>query len=670
MELNYRRPRIDPPSDPWDETFIDCFHPVDALLEPAANLQLDESDHGVGSYRLIPELRQAAQTMDPAQILARAGEAFFFAANLAETVLDARAATARGSAFADLAVSGRGAYNRFSGGVDLPQLKADVVALLNTHDPVPTITGEAVDAAVDAALDRAYAVAWALRGPPGQQAELRATLGWIAVSGEDDKPHRPVNVPPPPYEQYEVDVPTKWEQLRTRFFIASAVEPPARTATRQLRETPGGPPAPTVPDEHQVILFLHGHSSGAEEALGIIPALLKAGLDRGFKYSVLSVDLPNNGYSQSFDHLKWSPRTESTYPKDPADQTHINAPVLDFIEDFVVAFVDALPTSISSRLVAVIGGSLGGNLTLRLGRRHLTGKTWSIPAIVSWSPASVWPPKVAHLVDYMVPNSAFDMCGEDEQTETRDDFFFQSYVETHLLGAVHPQPDYWYRDGWVAKPFHVAQSKFARFEIYDKHFRQWHWRVAGEQMIYSHIDNEIFRDGHTPFRYEANFVRTLLVAGADDDTIGTHIYDNTIFLSEKMTVPGRRLLLNTTGHSIHFERPDYFAKEIVKFLNAQTWFITCVKRKDDQIQSYGVKMSTDVAEAPVQRSLDWCIGVIDQGDDVYALGADMSHAYVTIAHREPVGRMGDPGGVNKGYYLMTVGDDTTLNNIEQLGECQ
>ena len=609
--------------------------------------------------------------MDPAQILARAAEAFFFAAQGAETVLDERAATARGNAFADLAVTGRMVYEAFRGGVDVPMLKADTVALLNMQDPVPAFTDAEVGAAVDTALDRAFAVAWALRGPPAQQTALRAPLSWIAVSGEDDKPHRPVNVPPPAYEQYELVVPTVWQDIATRFFIASAVEPPARTAIPQLRQTPDDPPAPTVPDDHDVILFLHGHSSGAEEALGIIPALLQTGLDRGFKYSVLSLDLPNNGYSQSFDHLSHSERHESTYPKDPADQTHISAPVLDFIEDFVVAFVDKLPKSISKRLVAVIGGSLGGNLSLRLGRRDLAGKSWSIPAIVSWSPASVWPPKVAHLVDYMVPNSAFDMCGEPEQTETRDDFFYQSYVETHLLGAVHPQPDYWYRDGWVGKPFHIAQSKFARYEIYDKHFRQWHWRVAGEQMIYSHIDNETFRDGHTPFRYEKNFVPTLLAAGAYDNTIGTHIYDNTIYLSQKMTVSGRRLLLNTTGHSIHYERPVYFAREIVKFLNAQTWFITCVKRTDGEIQTYGVKMSTtDPAEQPLQQSLNWCIERIEQGDDLYSVGSDGSQGYVTVAHRKPVGRMGDPGGENKGYYLRTVGDDTTMNNIESLSECE
>jgi pimeloyl-ACP methyl ester carboxylesterase len=668
MDLHYRPPRINPSSDPWDESFGGCFHPVDALLELGPNLQLDQSTRGVASNRLIPELRQAAQTMDPAQCLARAAEAFFFASNGAETVLDERAATARGNAFADLAVTGRMAYDAFRNGVSVPALKTGTVELLNMQSPVPAFTDEQIGAAVDKALDRAYAVVWALRGPPAQQAALRAPLGWIAVSGEDDKPHRPVNVPPPPYEQYEVDVATEWQTIATRFFIASP-EPPARTATPQRRERPEDPPTPAVPHDHSVIIFLHGHSSGADEAMGIIPALLQAGTDRGVNYSILSLDLPNNGYSQEFDHLGFSPRTETTYPKDTADQKPINAPVLDFIENFVVAFIDALPEAISSKIVAVIGGSLGGNLTLRLGRRDLSGKPWTIPAIVSWAPASVWPPNVAHPINYLAPNSCFDRCGEDELTETRDDFFYRSYLETHALGQIRPQPEYWYRDGWVGKPSHIAQSRFARYEIYSKFFRQWHWRVAGEQLIYSHIEHEVFRDETTPIRYEKNTVPTLLAAGSHDDYLGTRIYTYTVYLSERIPVAGRRLLLNNTGHSIHFERPAYFAREIVKFLLARPWYITCVKRTDGKIETYGVKIAPDSPEAPVQRSLNWCIERMEQGDDFYAVGSDGSQGYVRIAHREPVGRMGDPGGANKGYHLKTIGDDTTMNNIESLDEC-
>jgi pimeloyl-ACP methyl ester carboxylesterase len=660
MELKYREPIIYSPRDPWDESFIDFAHPLGQFLQP-----------GDFVYRLIPELRQAAQTKDPLQILARAAEAFFFATNLAETVLDEEAALARGNAFADLAVTGRESYDMFRLGVDLEEVKAATRNLLANQDPAPQFGDTEVDAAINLALERAYDVAWALRGPPAQQAALRARLGWIAVSGEDDKPHRPVNIPPPPYEQYEIAVSSQGNTFTTRFFIASTVEPQPRVETRMPRTPPTDPPPPTLPPEHDVILFLHGHSSGADEALAIIPDLLRLGVERGKNYAVLSLDLPNNGYSQTFDHLTLiSPRSASTYPKDPLDQTPIATPILDFIETFIVDFVDSLPTSISSRLVAVIGGSLGGNLALRLGRRDLSNKSWPLPNIVAWSPASVWAPKVAHVIDYMAPNTCFDRCGEGEVTSTRSIFFAQSYEETSALGLIHPQPEYWYRKNWVLKPFHIAQSKFARFEIYNEHFRQWHWRVAGEQLIYSHFDNETHGDETTPIHYTKNVVRTLLVAGAHDNYIGTHIYDNTIELSKKMTVTGRRLLLNTTGHSIHFERPRYFADEIVKFLNAQTRYIVCVKTEDGQIQSYGIKSDVnDDNEKPVQQPLNWCLEAIEQGHDFYVVGADGSLGYVTIAYSRLSGLRLDPGGENRGYYLKTVSDATTANNLDGLPEC-
>jgi hypothetical protein len=64
------------------------------------------------------------------------------------------------------------------------------------------------------ALDRAYRVANFLR--TGQRAETpsekirktneRKALGWIAVSGEDDSPHRPVNAPSSDYPQYDIEV--------------------------------------------------------------------------------------------------------------------------------------------------------------------------------------------------------------------------------------------------------------------------------------------------------------------------------------------------------------------------------------------------------------------------------------------------------------------------------
>lgn len=185
-EVTYNPDRI--LDEHWDESYVEFFHPLIQFVDESAQR----------SYRLIRPLRDAAATKDPIQILARAAEAFFFAAARAETTMDIEAANARGNAFADLAVTGRESYSAFSQPLDVAALNAATRALLAAEDPAPT--NAEVTTAIDQALDRAYAVAWALRGPLALRRTLRSALGWIAVSGEDDKPHRQTNVPPPPYE--------------------------------------------------------------------------------------------------------------------------------------------------------------------------------------------------------------------------------------------------------------------------------------------------------------------------------------------------------------------------------------------------------------------------------------------------------------------------------------
>jgi hypothetical protein len=92
-------------------------------------------------------------------------------------------------------------------------------------------------AAVQAAHTRAYQVAWALRNPDARAAyHLRKTLSWIAISGEDDPPARPVNVPSgiqvfakdgttllTAYPQYElpVTVPGTHVTFQTRYTVAN-----------------------------------------------------------------------------------------------------------------------------------------------------------------------------------------------------------------------------------------------------------------------------------------------------------------------------------------------------------------------------------------------------------------------------------------------------------------
>src|SRR5437899_12925666 len=90
-----------------------------------------------------------------------------------------------------------------------------------------------------------------------------------------------------------------------------------------------------------------------------------------------------------------------------------------------------------------------------------------------------------------------------ETDASRQRYFFRVYEEFRTAGAitiVGPQPSYWYRQDFINKDFEIALSRVARREIYNAYYRQWHWRVACEQLIYSHIENEVYGDNTTPVR--------------------------------------------------------------------------------------------------------------------------------------------------------------------------
>jgi pimeloyl-ACP methyl ester carboxylesterase len=103
------------------------------------------------------------------------------------------------------------------------------------------------------------------------------------------------------------------------------------------------------------LVLLHGLASRLEEYEDLVGVLSK-------NRRVLALDLPGNGYSDKPDR----PYT------------------LSFFEDSVLGFLDALGV----RDAAIGGGSLGGNLTLRLGHRAPDRFT----RLVAWAPAGVWDP--------------------------------------------------------------------------------------------------------------------------------------------------------------------------------------------------------------------------------------------------------------------------------------
>ena len=238
----------------------------------------------------------------------------------------------------------------------------------------------------------------------------------------------------------------------------------------------------------------------------------------------------------------------------------------------MVAFVNALhpSTSIKDRFAGVIGGSLGGNLGLRLGRRSMPAtETWLSAGIVAWSPASVWNPLIRNEILRKSPDRARDHWNEKETAASRVQYFLEVFdLAIDPVFFQTTQPQLWYRNDWVpCKALHIQESRIARQEIYSEHFRRWHWRLAGEQLIYSHIDRVNHFDNNSPWRWQANTVRMLLAAGADDAFQGTNIFGNTRALAQRMVnTPGESLFLLHTGHCMHIERPAFFGARIAGFL--------------------------------------------------------------------------------------------------------
>ncbi|MFZ1287056.1 MAG: alpha/beta fold hydrolase [Candidatus Phosphoribacter sp.] len=558
---------IQPPNEsnnPCTETLL-----PPEFVQPPFPLVVNNSES-----RLNDNLRLAAQNLRDAAILNQPNDILVRAA-----VAYRLQGPELGNPLADLAVTGRWAYTAFK---SAPPTDATLAALTSARlADVEHVraTPQQVAEAVSLTLDRAFAVAWAVRGPAAQAKGRREKLGWIAVSGEDDTPHRPVNVPSPPFEQFDLEVtvtprtkpvPVK---VMTRFFIASAAEESVSPGIAASNRALPPDPVPRIPDGHEVILFLHGHSSSADEALPIIPELLRAGLRRGAKLSVISFDLPNSGYAQTFSHKDAAESGDTTYPGGIFDGEKVRTPILDFEEDFVVAFVNALDrvTPVKSRFAGVIGGSLGGNLGLRLGRRpDLAANPWLNAGIVSWSPASVWKPMIRNEVLRHGPDRCRDHWDLPELPTSRVDYFaevFDRFIDPTFVRT--KQPQYWYSKDWTpCKQLSIEGARIARREIYSANYRQWHWRLAGEQLIYSHIDRTDHFDDQTPERYKLNTVRQLLMAGADDNYDGIEIYDRTRELAKLMVnTPGESLFLLHTGHSMHVERPVFVAEEIVKFLS-------------------------------------------------------------------------------------------------------
>ena len=542
---------------------------------------------GANEGRLRSELRAAAAAKDPINDLCLAAKRF--TSNHTASGNDPSDHDF-GNAFADLAVTGRAAFARF---VTNRPTEATLQA--------SSECAGASAASLTAALNRAYQVAAALR--LAHDSPQRQSLRWVAVSGEDDQPYLPVDVPGTEgpgrgsYSLFHIPVTTHDITITSRYMIAHA-RPPVFTQPAPLMNMGPGRivPAdllPALAADAEVILFIHGMDSRLEEALDLTEALHH---QPGHNWTVISMDLPSSGYADNIDNGRIGPLS--------AVACH-NTPVVDFVEDFIVEFVNALDRQLGGglkpRVRAVVGGSLGGNMSMRLGRRddlaRLAGRapdTAFITTVVPWSPASIWPSLIARpncvecgcdtgwdLFKDRAVNTPLKWAGlesrflpQNETQELRRELFYGGFdwnggdaVAIFSPDNHQPQAQCWFSDKYPCKQGSILAARLDRHETYDANFRSWHWRLGAEQLAFSHQQNRIY-GGPTDPLYLHNTKASLLFTGYDDvcASLGEYTRD----VATKMTNTfGFARFLNGTGHSLDNEHPEYIATEIAQYLNSR-----------------------------------------------------------------------------------------------------
>jgi pimeloyl-ACP methyl ester carboxylesterase len=384
------------------------------------------------------------------------------------------------------------------------------------------------------------------------------------LSAEDDPPRRPVNISTLPYPQYDLTVPVPTQS-------GPAVEVQSRYVV--ISDDPTPSEQPVFGAGRHILLFIHGDGSRCEEVAPLAGPLLAAGTQRGHPYTIIAVDLPSHGCSTMVDPFgpvfsgtpAWDNQAPFGVSRPP------NYPVLEFLENFVLAFVATLDAKygIGDRFVGPMGGSLGGNMTLRLAR---AGAHW-IRCAMAWSPASIWDSLADDLVKQAGPNHCSTEGHRPEESGTRSTFFHDVFDASTNIGPVQlvaPQGDYWYRADWQpCKNKLLAAARRERRELYNRIYRQFHYRMDWEQLLYSFNDNDA---GIDQARYYYFRTQLLLAAGSEDNNSpSTDIYNSARTLGQNLeatNTSGSTLFVEHTGHSMHDERPQLMAAHLDAFVAA------------------------------------------------------------------------------------------------------
>jgi hypothetical protein len=508
-------------------------------------------------------------------------------------------------ALAELAVTGRQAFNTFvswnptfapaSSG---PQVSDLMQLAQQGYKDVPAIpTGSVSNAGLEVVctnvLGLAYETLWAIRSNDPAWRQWRLTgRGPVVVSGEDDTPHRPVNVPTAPFPQFDIPVPVTVGgnefTLTTRYMIAAAQTQIPLNPTANRTQPPPIPTIPpgggararlTIPSDNpsdllngtlknkNVIIYIHGGGSRLEEAVPMATQFVTKFGPWSDNLVVISFDLPNSAYDDTMlvpvagtpgqpVALDASSAAFEGGSNGTAPTNVLSYPVLNFTINFINNFINTLGQQgiiNPKQVLAVMGGSLGGNTSLLLSMDpmpppfHLenplafsapqSAPGGGQPTFVAWSPTSMIAPSVASVI---IGQSMCCLVGgagptwQPEVNTTRRDYFYHLYYSGTAPG-LPPDPDMWYRNDWwwtdatqtinAATSF-ITGSRFDRYEIYSSLARLWTTAIDTEQAIFSFQTNTntagLLATDQPPYRPYYQFIsaRILLAAGACDD------YDN------------------------------------------------------------------------------------------------------------------------------------------------
>ncbi len=418
------------------------------------------------------------------------------------------------------------------------------------------------------------------------QAHLRALgrgrsklpeLPFIAVSGEDDHPLRPVNTYSSQHRQATMELSVWGLDLSIRYAIAGALDAGSKN-----------------------VLLLHGHSSRLEEVDHLMSELEQLG------YTAIALDLPCNGYSNQIDHvdvlfLERPRRAHLRLPYDEEPQSpanHSSHYTLRFLQEVVHQFVRALfaGEGLHPRIDLLAGGSLGGNLGLLFSESAPFGNpgrhAWVDPRlawvnrVAVWSPACLWQDKGSIVCG---PPHGRSLAPEVEPLRLESFEAWMNYEEP-FPGVKIRQADQWYRKGWKGKGRAISEGWLSRHELYSPRLRRWHWIIAHDQLKFSHQDKVVGLDGKEVDKrhYQLLGGHLLAMCGDGDDLQFTNLYSRVMELAPKSKVPqalkdkrqspsweidgakirgaaGHVLMWRDTGHSIHDERPRELAHVLDQF---------------------------------------------------------------------------------------------------------